>query len=129
LLVEKAGLDPETFAPQMDASRWPELKQTLTEVFKTKTRDQWCEIMEGSDVCFAPVLSVFEAPEHPHNKARQTFVEVDGVVQPAPSPRFSRTEPEIRHSARAAGEDSHAVLEAAGFSGDEIASLESAGVI
>jgi alpha-methylacyl-CoA racemase len=129
LLLEKAGLDPERFAPQMDASRWPELKQALSDAFKTKSRDEWCEIMEGSDVCFAPVLSVFEAPEHPHNKARQTFVEVDGVIQPAPSPRFSRTSPEIRHSARAAGEDSHAVLAAAGFSSDEIAGLESAGVI
>jgi alpha-methylacyl-CoA racemase len=129
LLVEKAGLDAELFAPQMDASKWPELKATLASVFKTKTRDEWCEIMEGTDVCFAPVLSVFEAPEHPHNKARETFVEVDGVVQPAPSPRFSRTTPEIRHGARAAGEDSKAVLEAAGFSSDEISSLESAGVI
>ncbi len=129
LLVEKAGLDPDTFAPQMDASKWPELKATLASVFKTKTRDEWCEIMEGTDVCFAPVLSVFEAPDHPHNKARETFVEIDGVVQPAPSPRFSRTAPEIRHGARAAGEDSKAVLEAAGFSSDEISSLESAGVI
>jgi alpha-methylacyl-CoA racemase len=129
LLVQKAGLDAEQFAPQMDASRWPELKETLAAVFKSKTRDEWCEIMEGTDVCFAPVLSVFEAPDHPHNKARKTFVEIDGVVQPAPSPRFSRTAPEVRHGARAAGEDSRAVLEAAGFSSDEISSLESAGVI
>jgi len=129
LLVEKAGLDADQFAPQMDQSHWPQLKQTLTEVFKSKTRDEWCDIMEGSDVCFAPVLSVFEAPEHPHNKARETFVEVDGVVQPAPAPRFSRTAPEIRNSARAAGEDNETVLSSAGFSAEEIAALESAGVI
>src|SRR5690606_1993033 len=76
LLVEKAGLDKERFAPQMDSSRWPELKTELAEVFKTRTRDEWCQIMDGTDVCFAPVLSIFEAPEHPHNKARGTFVDV-----------------------------------------------------
>jgi alpha-methylacyl-CoA racemase len=129
LLVEKAGLDPERFSAQMDASRWPEYKQELTEVFKGKTRDEWCEIMEGSDVCFAPVLSVFEAPEHPHNKARNTFVQIDGVVQPAPSPRFSRTEAEIRHGARTPGEDTRSVLEDCGFTGDEIAKLEAEGVV
>jgi alpha-methylacyl-CoA racemase len=127
--VEKAGLDPNRFGPQMDASLWGELKAELMEVFKTKTRDEWCEIMEGTDVCFAPVLSVFEAPEHPHNKARNTFVEVDGVVQPAPSPRFSRTQAEIRHGARAPGEDTRSVLEGAGFSAEEIDRLAAGGVI
>ncbi len=73
LLVEKAGLDAERFAAQMDASRWPDYKRELTEVFKSKTRDEWCEIMEGSDVCFAPVLSIFEAPDHPHSQARNAF--------------------------------------------------------
>jgi len=129
LLVEKAGLDPERFSAQMDASRWPEYKQELIEVFKGRTRDEWCEIMEGSDVCFAPVLSVFEAPEHPHNKARNTFIDVDGVVQPAPSPRFSRTRAEVRHAARSPGEDSRSVLEDSGFSGKEIDKLEAEGVI
>ena len=81
LLVEKAGLDPERFKPQMDASLWPDLKQELAEVFASRSRDEWCEIMEGTDVCFAPVLSIFEAPEHPHNKARGSFLEVDGVMQ------------------------------------------------
>jgi alpha-methylacyl-CoA racemase len=129
LLVEKAGLDPERFAPQMNAGRWRELKTELTAVFKTRTRDEWCRIMEGSDVCFAPVLSIFEAPEHPHNKARGTFVAVDGVMQPAPSPRFSRTVAEISHAAPTPGQDSEVVLADCGFSSDEIAALRDAGVI
>lgn len=129
LLVEKAGVDPKRFAAQLDTSQWGEFKAELTEVFKARTRDEWCEIMEGTDVCFAPVLSIFEAPEHPHNKARATFVEVDGVVQPAPSPRFSRTVPEVSHAAPAPGQDSETVLADCGFTADEIASLRNGGVI
>jgi len=129
LLMEKAGLDPERFKPQMDAKQWPALKEELVEVFKSKTRDEWCDIMEGSDVCFAPVLSIFEAPEHPHNKARHSFVEVDGVVQPAPAPRFSRTVPEVAHASPSPGRDSAAVLADGGFTADEIAELQSQGVI
>ena len=129
LLVEKAGLDKERFAAQMDSSRWRAFEEELIEVFKSKTRDEWCDIMEGSDVCFAPVLSIFEAPEHPHNKARETFVEVDGIMQPAPSPRFSRTVPRISHGARVAGEDSVAVLKDCGFDDAEIGELQQAAVI
>ena len=129
LLVEKAGLDKERFAPQMDPSRWPDLKAELSDVFKSKTRDQWCEIMEGSDVCFAPVLSIFEAPEHPHNKARASYVELDGLVQPAPAPRFSRTAPTVSHASPKPGQDSVAVLQECGFSAEEIAALEHRGVI
>jgi len=129
LLVEKAGLDKERFAAQMDSSQWRAFEEELIEVFKSKTRDEWCDIMEGSDVCFAPVLSIFEAPEHPHNKARETFVEVDGIVQPAPSPRFSRTVPRISHGARVAGEDSVAVLKDCGFDDAEIGELQQAAVI
>jgi len=129
LLVEKAALDPKRFAPQMDPSQWPALKAELGEVFRTKTQDEWCEIMEGSDVCFAPVLSIFEAPDHPHNKARNTFVEIDGVVQPAPSPRFSRSVAEISHAAPAPGADTEAVLLDCGFSADEVAGLRESGAI
>lgn len=129
LLVEKAGLDKERFAPQMDSSQWPAFKEELKEVFKAKSRDEWCDIMEGSDVCFAPVLSILEAPDHPHNKARQTFLEVDGIMQPAPSPRFSRTVPRVSHSARVVGEDSVAVLKDCGFDDDEISELRQAAVI
>jgi alpha-methylacyl-CoA racemase len=129
LLVEKAGLDREKFSAQMDASRWTGYKEELTRVFKSKTQAEWCAIMEGTDVCFAPVLSVFEAPNHPHNKARGTFVEVDGVVQPAPAPRFSRTRAEIRYGARRPGQDTAAVLADFGLTKDEIHSLETSGVI
>ncbi len=129
LLVEKAGLDPERFSAQMDASRWPEFKSELIEVFKAKSQSDWCEIMEGTDVCFAPVLSIFDAPDHPHNKARNSFLEVDGIVQPAPSPRFSRTSPEVSHGARAPGEDTDSVLLDCGFSSEEVAGLRASGVI
>lgn len=129
LLVEKAGLDREAFAPQMNPEGWPGLKSRLAEVFKSKSRDEWCEIMEGTDVCFAPVLSIFEAPEHPHNVARKTFVEVEGLVQPAPAPRFSRTEPGIRNAARVPGEDSEDVLRTFDFSDAEIDALFTAGAV
>jgi alpha-methylacyl-CoA racemase len=129
LLLEKTGLDCERFKPQMDAQQWPALKDELTRVFKTKTQAQWCQIMEGSDVCFAPVLSIFEAPDHPHNRARNSFVTVDGVVQPAPAPRFSRTRAEVSHGARAPGEDSDAVLRDCGFSAQEIKSLQASGIV
>ena len=81
------------FAKQMDSSSWPHLKERLAEVFATKTRAEWCELMEHTDVCFAPVLTMSEAAEHPHNVERGTFIEVGGVKQPAPAPRFSRTKP------------------------------------
>ena len=129
LLVEKAGVDANRFGPQMDRDRWSGFKDELEDVFKTKTRGEWCEIMEGTDVCFAPVLSVFEAPTHPHNVLRGTFIEVDGVVQPSPSPRFSRTTAEILHAARAPGEDSTEVLSSIGFAQDELDALREQGVI
>jgi alpha-methylacyl-CoA racemase len=129
LLVEKSGVDAEKFAAQMDPAGWQARKEDLARVFKTKTQAQWCEIMEGTDVCFAPVLSVFEAPEHPHMKARSAFVEVDGDIQPAPAPRFSRTVPEIRSGARLAGEDSVAVLGDFGFGDEEVQALQANGVI
>ena len=128
-LVEKAGLDPQRFAPQMDAARWGEFKTELAAVFKTRTRDEWCAIMEGSDVCFAPVLSILEAPAHPHNRQRDTFVDVDGVTQPAPAPRFSRTPPEISHSARSPGQDTRAVLADIGLAAEEVDALAAAGAV
>ncbi|ETW93582.1 MAG: hypothetical protein ETSY1_38550 [Candidatus Entotheonella factor] len=129
LLVEKAGLDPARFAAQLDRECWPDYKDDLTRVFKAKTQAEWCAIMEGTDVCFAPVLSIFEAPSHPHHQHRNAFVEVDGVTQPAPAPRFSRTPPEVRSAARMPGEDSEAVLLDCGFSRGEIESLRTNGVI
>jgi alpha-methylacyl-CoA racemase len=93
-----AGLDGTLYDGQMDAKNWPAMKQEMTSVFKSKTRDEWCTIMQGTDVCFAPVLSLSEAPDHPHMAERKTFVTHDGVVQPAPAPRFSRTPSAIRQT-------------------------------
>ena len=92
LLLEKLGLsgDPD-FAYQADAALWPQLKARLEAIFLTRTRDEWCALMEDTDICFAPVLSLAEAPKHPHNVARETFIEVNGVIQPAPAPRFGAT--------------------------------------
>ncbi|HEX9591719.1 MAG TPA: CaiB/BaiF CoA-transferase family protein [Bradyrhizobium sp.] len=101
LLREHAGLTDADFDKQMDRNAWPELKQKLIDVFKSKTRDDWCAIMEGTDVCFAPILTMNEAPQYPHNAAREIFVTRHGVTQPAPAPRFSRTPSAIRDAAKA----------------------------
>jgi alpha-methylacyl-CoA racemase len=90
-LLRLLEIDAASMPPQMDRARWPEAKQRLAERFRTRTRDEWCALLEGSDACFAPVLSMAEAPSHPHNRARGVFTELDGVVQPGPAPRFSRT--------------------------------------
>ncbi|MDO6459680.1 CaiB/BaiF CoA-transferase family protein [Granulosicoccaceae sp. 1_MG-2023] len=115
-LIEIAGLPAAQFAAQLDPQRWPELKAALTAVFREKTRDQWCELMEGTDICFAPVLDLQEAPLHPHNAARRTYVDVAGMIQPAPAPRFSRTQAQIRHAAREYGADTQAILDELGLS-------------
>lgn len=128
-LIELAGLDPQVFGAQMDSANWPRLKKELAAVFKTKTRDAWCELLEGTDACFAPVLSLTEAPEHPHNKARNTYINVDGMVQPAPAPRFDRTPCEVRHGNRPVGSDTETILEEAGFSSKEIAALREQGCL
>lgn len=93
LLRELCGIEDPLFDGQMDRMNWPMMKVRLADVFLTRTRDEWCHLLEGTDACFAPVLDWAEAPRHPHNRARNTFIEVDGVVQPAPAPRFSRTPP------------------------------------
>ncbi|MBI3284365.1 MAG: CoA transferase [Burkholderiales bacterium] len=109
-LLQLAGIDDPAFEAQMDTRRWPELKSKLAAIFKTKTRQQWCDLLEGSDACFAPVLDMAEAPQHPHNRARAVFIEVDGVTQPAPAPRFSRTAPEVCMPPAAPGQHSEQVL-------------------
>jgi alpha-methylacyl-CoA racemase len=129
LLLEKTGLAGEDLPHQMDRDQWPALKERLDKIFKTKTRDEWCEIMEGSDVCFAPVLEMSEAPEHPHMKARQTFVEHAGRVQPAPAPRFSRTPGAISRPAAHPGQHTAEALADWGFAADEIESLRAAGAV
>ena len=129
LLVKHADLETAEFGAQMNREQWPDLRKKLADVFRTKTRDEWCEIMEGTDICFAPVLSIWEAPQHPHNVARKSFVELDGVTQPAPSPRFSRTEAEVSHSSRAPGADTAEVLNVAGYDSSEIDRLRSIGAV
>jgi alpha-methylacyl-CoA racemase len=129
LLLEKAGIDDPDFQAQMDAARWSQLKEKLAAVIKAKTRDEWCELMEGSDVCFAPVLDMDEAPAHAHNRQRETFVEIAGVMQPAPAPRFSRTAPDIPSAPDTVGRHTDEVLSRWGFGADEIADLKSKRVI
>jgi alpha-methylacyl-CoA racemase len=125
-----AGLnDDAVWAAQMDQTRWPDLKARIAQVFATKTRDEWCVLMEHSDVCFAPVLSLAEAPNHPHNVARQTFVSRDGLTQPAPAPRFSRTSAELPSPAPRVGADTDDVLTWAGFSADDVVKLRDVGAV
>ena len=123
-LMEKLGLtDDKTIPAQMDRSGWPLLKARFETLFKTRTRDQWCELMEGTDICFAPVLSMDEAPDHPHIKARETYVDFAGVTQPAPAPRFSRTEPTLDRVPPHPGAQTDEVLADFGFSNEDIAKL------
>jgi alpha-methylacyl-CoA racemase len=129
LLLEKAEITDPEFQEQLDEAAWPAKREKLNQLFKTRTRQQWCDIMEGTDVCFAPVLDLKEAPAHPHNIDRKTFVELDGVVQPAPAPRFSRTQGEIQGPAAMAGEHTREVLSAWNFTDQEIGELQASGAI
>ena len=128
LLLEHLGVTEDEL-PQQDKARWPELKERVAAIIRTRTRAEWCDAMEGTDVCFAPVLSMAEAPDHPHNRHRGTFVEVAGVVQPAPAPRFSRTAAEIARPPAHAGQHTDEVLDDWGFSAAEIAELRDGGAI
>lgn len=94
-LVGLVGIDPATLPKQWDKDGWPVAKQKFAEVFRSRTRDEWCAVLEGTDACFSPVLDVIEAAGHPHLKARETFIEIDGITQPAPAPRFSRSRPDL----------------------------------
>jgi len=129
-LLEKLGLsgDPD-FSQQYEKKSWPNLKMRFTDIFKSKTRAEWCDLMEGTDICFAPVLDFDEAPEHPHNKARGNFTEVAGVKQPAPAPHFSETASEVSSGPPSAGQDTETVLRAAGYSAEQLAALREQGAI
>jgi alpha-methylacyl-CoA racemase len=128
-LLAKTGLGDEELPAQMDRDGWPRLRARFTELFKTKTRAEWCALLEGSDACFAPVLTLSEAAEHPHITARGTIVEYDGVLQPAPAPRFSRTAPELHRPAAKPGEHTDVALRDWGFNDAEVASLRDAGAV
>lgn len=122
-LLALTGASDPAFARQWDQDDWPALKARFAALFATRTRDAWCALLEGTDACFAPVLDMDEAPHHPHNAARKTFVDVDGVTQPAPAPRFSRTPGQARPVAATPGQDGAAVLADWGWSEDAIAEL------
>jgi alpha-methylacyl-CoA racemase len=128
-LLERLGIAGEELPKQHDRAGWPTLARRFAEVFKTRTRDEWSVVFAESDACFAPVLGMSEVAAHPHNVARSTFVERDGVLQPSPAPRFSRTPEAIRGPARPSGADSEAVLKAAGYSAADIAALIAQGVV
>lgn len=129
LLCQIADLDEEVFGKQMSRDSWPEQKEEITKIFLNKTRDEWCDLMEGTDVCFAPVLDMSEAPKHPHNIERKTFIDLEGVTQPAPAPRFSRTEPEVVSSPSIVGEHTNEVLSSIGLSDEDISSLKTSGAV
>ena len=129
LLCQIAELDESIFGNQMSRDSWPEKKEAIKKIILDKTRDEWCELMEGTDVCFAPVLDMSEAPKHPHNIERKTFIDLEGVTQPAPAPRFSRTEPEVVSSPSIVGEHTDEVLTSIGFSDEDISALKTSGAV
>ena len=128
LLLEKTGIDDPAFKAQWDRSQWPALKEKLAAVIATRTRDEWCAIFEGSDACVAPVLDMDEAPRHAHNRSRNTFIEVNGVTQPAPAPRFSRTPPAMPNPPTPDGDNVKTLVDW-GFSSADIAVLRATGAL
>jgi alpha-methylacyl-CoA racemase len=126
-LLAKLQLN-EKDLPQHDRAKWPQMKTLFEKTFKAKTRDEWVKVFEGSDACFAPVLSWSEAPRHPHNRARSAYVSVARVEQPAPAPRFSRTAPEVRGRPPERGEGGAQALKDWGFSEAEVKALTSRGL-
>jgi len=128
-LLRRLDIDPTTMPPQMDREHWLAAQTRFAALFKTRTRDEWCAILEGTDACFAPVLTTDEAPHHPHNAARGTYVEIDGVVQPAPAPRFSQTVPDLPIPPQPTGPEQAEAALAPWLAPAEIAALKAAGTI
>jgi alpha-methylacyl-CoA racemase len=128
-LLQRLNLEKESLPDQLDRDNWPNMRDKLRALFKQKTRDEWCAILEGTDVCFAPVLSMGEAPDHAHMKERDTFIEIDGVVQPAPAPRFSRTQLEVQCPPPQPGADTATALEDWGMPQADVASLLENGAV
>ena len=129
LLREITPLEDSIFDDQLSRESWPEQKKALKEIFLKKIQQEWCDLMEGTDICFAPVLNMAEAPEHPHNKARDTFIELEGIVQPAPAPRFSRTVPEVYPAPAYVGEHTEEVLKSIGMQDSDIEDLKASGEV
>jgi alpha-methylacyl-CoA racemase len=128
-LLQRMGLEAEALPGQNDRRGWQQLRERLAEVFATRTRDEWCVVFEGSDACFAPVLDPIEAVTHPHNVARGVYTQVNGVTQPQPVPRFSRTISALRNPPPAPGSDTAQVLADWGFDASNIASLQAIGAV
>jgi alpha-methylacyl-CoA racemase len=128
-LLARLGLDPAGLPAQYDRSGWPELRARLTEVFAGRTQADWAAVFDGSDACVAPVVSPADAPDHPHNAARGTFVDVGGVIQPAPAPRFSRTPSGPPVPPVPPGASTGEVLAGLGFTAGEITSLRDQGAV
>ena len=128
-LVKGLGLPADTFGMYMDRSKWPEFSQRIADVVKTKTRDEWMKVFDGTDACVAPVLSMDEAPKHPHNADRKTFVEAFGVMQPNAAPRFSRTAGAVNGAPAIAGKHSNDVLESWGIAADRRDAFLKAGAV
>jgi alpha-methylacyl-CoA racemase len=129
-LIKGLGLEGDSsLPPQMSREQWPAMKARFGEIFKTKTRDEWSAIFDGTDACVVPVLSPWEANRHPHNVARSTFVEVGGAVQPAPSPRFSRTPSAISSPPSPPGADTISGLVEWGVSEDVVTKLRESGAL
>ena len=128
-LARRIGLDERFVAAQNDRSQWPAMREAIAAIVRGRTRAAWCEQLEGTDACFAPVLTVGEAARHPHARARGTYVEVEGVVQPGPAPRFDRSAPVPVRPAPEVGVHTHELLAQAGFTVDDIQALQAAGAI
>ncbi len=129
LMLRTMGLDPAQEPAQMDRRHWPHSRERFAGIFRQKTRQEWCDLMEGTDICFAPVLSFSEAAQHPHNRARGSFVTVDGIPQPAPAPRFSRTPGAVRGGPPDFGAHTEEALAEWGFSPADIDALRASGAI
>src|SRR5712691_1763475 len=129
LLLQHTGLEGESLPEQTDKGSWPDMQTRLARIFKTKTRAEWTAIMQQTDICFAPVLRMSEAMQHPHNVHRQSFVEIDGVAQPGPAPRFLGTPTQVQSPPARVGEHTDAILKDWGFAADEIAALHNSGAV
>jgi alpha-methylacyl-CoA racemase len=128
-LRDRLGIDEPAFDAQFDSNAWPVLKAKLAAIIKQRTRDQWCSLLEGTDVCFAPVMGFHDAPSHPQMRARDAFVTVDNVVQPAPAPRYSATQLDSPRAPSEPNADADRVLSACGYSQEELAALRRAGAL
>ena len=128
-MLRRMGLEGEELPAQSDRAKWPEMRERFAAVFRGRTRDEWCEVMEGGEVCFAPVLTPAEVLEHPQNKARDSFRTAEGVVLPGPAPKFSRTPTDYQRPPTESGEHTREVLAEWGFAKEEVAALEEAGAV